>query len=64
VRSTRGGGNLPAGSFGWSGAYGTHFWIDPENDIAAIYMKNSYFDGGSGARTAWQFERDVMSALV
>ena len=64
VRSIRGGGNLPAGSFGWSGAYGTHFWIDPENDIAAIYMKNSYFDGGSGARTAWQFERDVMSALV
>ena len=24
---------LPVGSFGWSGAYGSHFWIDPKNDI-------------------------------
>ena len=63
VRVIRGGGNLPAGAFGWSGAYGTHFWIDPENDIVAVYMKNSRFDGGSGARTSWQFEVDVMRAL-
>ena len=50
---------LPTGSFGWSGAYGTHFWIDHENEIVGIYMKNSSFDGGSGALTAANFEKDV-----
>lgn len=52
-------GSLPAGAFGWSGAYGTHFWVDPVNQICAVYMKNSRYDGGSGARTAYQFEQDV-----
>ena len=55
---------LPVGSFGWSGAYGTHFWVDPENEIVGIYMKNSHFDGGAGAKTSAQFEKDVMSALI
>lgn len=54
---------LPIGSYGWSGAYGTHFWIDPENEIVAIYMKNSCFDGGSHAVTGRNFEFDVYSAL-
>lgn len=55
---------LPAGSFGWSGAYGTHFWVDPENRITAVYMKNSVFDGGSGALTSAHFEEDVYNALL
>lgn len=50
---------IPKGSFGWSGAYGCHFWVDPTNSITAIYMKNSTFDGGSGAQTAANFEMDV-----
>jgi CubicO group peptidase (beta-lactamase class C family) len=50
---------LPAGSFGWSGAYGTHFWVDPADDLYAVYMKNSLYDGGSGAITAANFEEDV-----
>ncbi len=54
---------LPVGSFGWSGAYGTHFWIDPENKIVAIYMKNSYYDGGADASTARAFESDVMKSF-
>ena len=52
-------GRLPMGSFGWSGAYGTHFWVDPENKVVGIYMKNSGYDGGSGALTAANFEKDV-----
>ncbi|MBQ9087040.1 MAG: beta-lactamase family protein [Clostridia bacterium] len=56
-------GVLPVGTFGWSGAYGTHFWIDPVNQIEAIYMKNSRFDGGSGAVTSANFEKDVFAAL-
>lgn len=54
---------LPKGSFGWSGAYGTHFWIDPTNGILAIYMKNSRKDGGAGAKTAAHFEEDVYASL-
>lgn len=52
---------LPVGTFGWSGAYGTHFWIDPVNSIAAVYMKNSVFDGGSGAVIVENFEKDVFN---
>ena len=53
---------LPKGCFGWSGAYGTHFWIDPENRIYAIYMKNSMYDGGSEAKTGLAFEKAVVEA--
>ena len=56
-------GRLPLGCFGWSGAYGTHFWVDPENRIAAIYMKNSRYDGGGDAITSAEFEEDVTNAL-
>ena len=54
---------LPVGCFGWSGAYGTHFWVDPVNDITAVYMKNSLYDGGSGAMTARHFEEAVMHSI-
>ncbi|MBQ6990088.1 MAG: serine hydrolase, partial [Clostridia bacterium] len=57
-------GPLPAGAFGWSGAYGTHFWVDPENKITAVYLKNSLYDGGSGAVTARHFEEDVAEAMI
>lgn len=52
--------SLFVGSYGWSGAYGTHFWIDPENKVIGIYLKNSRYDGGAGALTACNFEYDVM----
>lgn len=55
---------LPCGAFGWSGALGSHFWVDPVNQIVAIYLKNSLYDGGSGSKTGRQFERDVYSALA
>ncbi len=52
-------GRLPVGSFGWSGAYGTHFFVDPADDVTAVYLKNSLFDGGSGAKTSARFEEDL-----
>lgn len=54
---------LPVSSYGWSGAYGTHFWVDPVNNITAIYMKNATYDGGAGAETAKKFEEDVMHSF-
>jgi CubicO group peptidase (beta-lactamase class C family) len=56
--------SLPVGSFGWSGAYGSHFWIDPENNICAVFMKNSRVDGGSGNASARRFEKAVSDALI
>ncbi len=57
-------GALPTGTFGWSGAYGTHFWIDPVRNVIGIYMKNSKYDGGAGAVTSANFEKDVNGAFV
>ena len=56
-------GTLSEGSFGWSGAYGTHFWVDPSADITAVYLKNSRYDGGAGAVTSLHFEQDVYAAM-
>lgn len=55
---------LPVGSFGWSGAYGTHFWIDPVNNIFAVFMKNSNVDGGAANESAVKFEKAVYTAML
>ena len=49
---------LSNGSFGWSGAMGTHFWVDPENDLVAILMVQTPATG-LGA----DFETAVMQAV-
>jgi CubicO group peptidase (beta-lactamase class C family) len=45
-------------SFGWSGAYGTHFWVDPAKKLVAILMLQTPGQG----RTE-EFETAVMQAL-
>lgn len=57
-------GVLPTGTFGWSGAYGSHFWVDRENGVTAVFMKNSKFDGGSANASARRFESAVFEAFV
>ena len=32
------GGSLPQGSYYWGGAAGTFFWVDPQNDLTAVFM--------------------------
>jgi CubicO group peptidase (beta-lactamase class C family) len=54
---------LPVGAFGWSGAYGSHFWVDQTNRIFAVFMKNSKYDGGSGNESATNFEKIVYSSF-
>ena len=54
---------LPVTTFGWSGAYGSHFWVDPVNKITAVYMKNSRYEGGAGSQTSIHFEQDVYACL-
>jgi CubicO group peptidase (beta-lactamase class C family) len=56
--------HLAVGSYGWSGAYGTHFWVDPVNGITAVYLKNSRYDGGSGSLTGKHFEEDIYNSIL
>lgn len=56
--------DLPVGAFGWSGAYGTHFFVDPVNKVAGVYLRNSLVDGGSGSESARRFERAVHQSFV
>jgi len=47
------------GSFGWSGAYGTHFWVDPKEDLVAIMMIQTPI-----REMRPEFENAVMQAVV
>jgi CubicO group peptidase (beta-lactamase class C family) len=49
-----------AGSFGWDGAFGTHFWVDPKEQIAGILM----IQRGLNAALNRDFENAVMQAIV
>jgi CubicO group peptidase (beta-lactamase class C family) len=50
---------LSQGSFGWSGAYGTHFWIDPKEKIVGVLMTQT-----PNQEIRADFENAVMYALV
>jgi CubicO group peptidase (beta-lactamase class C family) len=54
---------LSQGSFGWSGAYNTHFFIDPEEQVIAIFMTQvaNLFARGELRN---DFETAVMQAIV
>jgi CubicO group peptidase (beta-lactamase class C family) len=48
------------GSFGWDGAFGTHFWVDPKEKVIAVLLVQT-----SAARTIHRdFETAVMQAIV
>jgi len=50
---------LSQGSYGWSGAYGTHFWVDPKEKIVGILMTQT-----PNTEIRGDFENAVMFALV
>ncbi len=50
---------LSEGSFGWSGAYGTHFWADPKENLVGIVLAQT-----SNRTFLSDFENAVMQALV
>ena len=47
------------GSFGWSGVYGTHFWVDPKEEIVAVMMCQT-----SIGPMRNEFENAVMQAII
>jgi CubicO group peptidase (beta-lactamase class C family) len=50
---------LSQGSFGWSGAYGTHFWVDRKEKLIAVVMAQT-----SNQEFLRDFENMVMQAVV
>lgn len=49
---------LSNGSFGWSGATGTHFWVDPAENLVAVLMA-----AAPAANLRPDFETAVMQSL-
>ena len=62
IRSEGEGQPLPAGAYGWSGAYGTHFWIDPERKLTCVLMASGDV-GGAGSPLSREVEAAVMQAM-
>jgi CubicO group peptidase (beta-lactamase class C family) len=50
---------VSAGSFGWSGAYGTHFWVDPEKRLVGVLMIQTPI-----VAMREDFENAVMQAVI
>lgn len=48
------------GMFGWSGIYGTNFWVDPKEKLIAIMMVQKY----PGPTVAGTFQPMVYQALI
>jgi CubicO group peptidase (beta-lactamase class C family) len=53
------GSRVSDGSFGWSGAYGTHFWVDQKEDLIAIMMIQTPV-----REMRPEFENAVMQAII
>jgi CubicO group peptidase (beta-lactamase class C family) len=47
------------GSFGWDGAFGTHFWVDRKEQLAGLLMVQE-----SNAQLMRDFENAVMQAII
>lgn len=52
---------VSAGSFGWDGAFGTHFWVDPKEKVVGILMIQANNPNRDLDR---DFENAVMQAMV
>ena len=47
------------GSFGWSGAFGTNFWVDRKEDLTAVLMVQT-----PGGPLRADFQNAVMQAII
>ena len=51
------------GSFGWDGAFGTHFWVDPKEQLVGVFLVQAQA-GPAVAGIHRDFETAVMQAIV
>ncbi len=52
---------ISSGSYGWDGAFGTHFWVDPKEKIVGILMIQT---DNPNRELNGDFENAVMQAIV
>ncbi len=52
------------GTFGWSGAYGTHFYVDPQNKMTVVMMTQRTDLGGAGNPIAIGLEKVLYQEFV
>ena len=50
---------VSAGSFGWDGAFGTHFWVDRKEKLVGVMLIQE-----TGGQMTRDFENAVMQAIV
>ena len=55
--------NSSKGIFGWSGYHNTHFWIDPEKKLFALFLSRSR-QGVSNTDTQKEFRRAVYKSIM
>ena len=55
--------NSTKGIYGWSGYHNTHFWIDPEKQLFAIFLSRSR-QGVSNIDTQKEFRRAVYKTII
>lgn len=53
------GSHATEGTYGWSGAFGTHFFISPRDGIEAVFLTNRADLGGSGSYISTEVEKLV-----
>lgn len=57
----KGGFAVSEGTYGWSGAFGTHFFISPADDLEVVFMTNRSDLEGSGSYISAKIEELVAS---
>ncbi|MGE3957192.1 MAG: serine hydrolase domain-containing protein [Vicinamibacterales bacterium] len=57
--NVRAGRHTSSGTFGWGGAFGTHFWVDPKEQLVGVLMVQTPVP-----EIRRDFESAVMQALV
>lgn len=58
------GRSLEPGSFGWSGAMGTHFYVDPKNDLCVVLMTCGGHLMGGASYVSHALEKAVYDSFV
>ena len=63
IRQDKGKGGFACteGTYGWSGAYGTHFFISPSDRLEAVFCTNVSNIGGSGSFLNPELEKQIFA---
>jgi len=50
-----------AGTFSWGGYFNTQYFVDPQEKVIGILLKQTV--GGAGEKTGWKFQQLVGAAI-